>query len=74
MSETKARRLVADGRIHIPDVDRVVVDGDTGRWEVWLEDGHYTCTCDGFLYRRTCSHVEAVRLLTAPPPARWSRR
>lgn len=71
MSHGKAVRLLSTARVHIADVNRVVVDGDTGRRTVTWDDG-WTCDCPAFDHRRTCSHVEAVHLLTSPPPATWT--
>jgi hypothetical protein len=67
----KARRLLATGRVHVPDIVRVVIDGDTGRRTVELHGSQWQCSCEAFEYRHTCSHVDAVALLTAPPPTRW---
>ena len=72
-ADVKAQRLLATGRVHIPDVERVIVDGDSGRWVVTYTDtdGRWECECDAYAYRRDCSHVRAVRLITSPPPADW---
>lgn len=65
----KSARLLYTGRVHVPDVYRVIVDGDTGQRTVTWEQGEWECDCPGYLYRRTCSHVDAVRAVTQPPAA-----
>ena len=67
--KAKPARLLTEGRVHIPDVDRVIVDGDTDQYVVTWRDTEWECSCLGWMYRRTCSHAEAVRAVTQPPKA-----
>jgi uncharacterized Zn finger protein len=64
----KARRLLTEGRVTITRVDGSAVDaivrGDSGFHLVQHRPGSWTCPCDAV--GALCSHVKAVRLVTAP--------
>jgi uncharacterized Zn finger protein len=69
---TKARRLLAEGRVSITRVDGAAVDalvrGDSARLHlVQHRPGWWTCPCDALSVR--CSHVQAVQLVTLVPGA-----
>jgi len=65
--EAKVNRLLADGRVFIrrclPETVRAVVRGDTGVHDVDLHGGRWSCSCQA---RVTCSHLQAVWLVTVP--------
>jgi hypothetical protein len=70
----KADRLLRTGRVHVA-VDTAVITGDTGRHTLWVNDeGLWACDCASYTYRRTCSHIAALRLITMPPPGEWGKR
>jgi hypothetical protein len=65
---SKARRLLSEGRVTItrvngPEVD-AIVHGDSGFYLVRHRPGWWSCPCDAI--GALCSHVQAVRLVTAP--------
>ena len=66
-AESKAKRYLGEGRIVLIRVsdDRVLarVRGDGSVWLVIYESGRWSCPCPA----RTdmCSHLRAVRLVTA---------
>lgn len=70
--EDKAARLLTAGNVHLvtvrPGVVVAHVAGDSGVWDVALQDGRWSCTCPAV---RGCSHLEAVYLVTLPP---WARK
>jgi hypothetical protein len=68
----KAARLLTEGRVHLADVERAVVDGDTGRRLIERHGEAWQCSCPAFSFHHHCSHVAAVAQLTRPPPALWS--
>jgi hypothetical protein len=70
-SADKARRLVTSGRVHVPDVERAVVDGDTGRHVIERHGETWSCDSAAYAYRGSCSHLAAVLKLTSPPPPQW---
>lgn len=61
----KARRYVAEGRVHRVSVrlghQVFEVRGLTGVWHVTLEGDRLSCSCP--LKRGTCSHVTAVAMI-----------
>jgi uncharacterized Zn finger protein len=71
--KAKADRLLTAGNVHLlkvaPDVVVARVHGDSGVWDVRLQDGRWTCTCPAGPH--PCSHYAAVALVTLPP---WVRR
>ncbi len=64
---TKARRLLAEGRVELEEVrGRYVsawVRGETARYQVVHDHGSWLCPCS---CRTICSHVAAVMLVTKP--------
>ena len=70
-AETKARRLLAEGRVRVLwSTDLAVtahVRGDSGVYDVaWTRlPGRWSCTCA--CYGQSCSHVAAVKAITVRP-------
>jgi uncharacterized Zn finger protein len=72
----KARRLLAEGRVRVVDVDvhagtvAAEVRGDSGfTYSVGHgEGGRWSCPCEALGSR--CSHVQAVQLVVAFEPRR----
>jgi len=68
--EAKVARLLADGRVFIrwsaPEHISAVVRGDSGIWDVRLDNGRWSCPCPA---RVTCSHMQAVMAVTVPDRA-----
>ena len=66
-AEAKARRYLGEGRIVLVSVsdDRVLarVRGDGQVWLVMFEGGAWSCSCPAKTDQ--CSHLRAVRLVTA---------
>ena len=64
-AEGKARRLLAEGAVHVhtADENRVTarVRGASGVYDVTWLGGRWSCTCAAY---GRCSHVKAVRLCT----------
>jgi uncharacterized Zn finger protein len=63
---TKARRLLAEGRVRITRVEALrvgaVVRGDSaGLYAVAFHRGRWSCTCEA---RGRCSHIRATQLCT----------
>lgn len=52
------------GSSQIPNYTEHIVTG-SGGFKKYLvlkyEDGSFTCTCDGFHYRKTCRHINEVK-------------
>jgi hypothetical protein len=65
--ETKAHRLLTEGRVHLADVTGGVVDGDGARYTVTWDGAAWVCTCVGYAHRHRCAHATAVALVTRPP-------
>lgn len=65
--EAKVNRLLADGKVFVrwstPEMVAAVVRGDSGIWDVRLDNGRWSCPCPA---RVTCSHMRAVMLVTVP--------
>jgi hypothetical protein len=65
-AETKARRLLIEGRVvvQVCGSDRVkaVVRGDSSSVRLVQYDGSWSCSC---IARWRCSHVRSVQLITA---------
>jgi hypothetical protein len=63
----KAQRLLTTGHVFIrwstPEVVAAAVRGDTGVHDVDLHSGRWSCSCAA---RVTCSHLQAVMLVTVP--------
>ncbi|MEM2904639.1 MAG: SWIM zinc finger family protein [Candidatus Bathyarchaeia archaeon] len=60
----KAERLLRQGRVVPLDESRYNIVGDHGTYLVQVQpDGHASCTCQGFLSKKRCSHVAAVIIL-----------
>jgi uncharacterized Zn finger protein len=73
-----AASLLADGRVEIIErTSRILVaeiDGRRGQRRKIVHDGfRWHCTCPAWHHRRHCSHVEAVKLIAAPPGFRRLR-
>ncbi len=64
---TKAHRYLVEGRVIVTRVsDRVVaarVRGDGAIWDAIYHAGRWSCSCPA---NDRCSHLRAVRLVTAP--------
>lgn len=69
--DTKARRLLGQQRVLLAHVSRhevlAEVTGDGANYTVRFGRGGWYCTCP---CRVLCSHLIAVRLVTAPTPTR----
>lgn len=67
-ASTKARRYLTEGRISLTDVtpDRVrgLVRGDGAIYKAGYQYGQWTCDCPAVTDQ--CSHLRALRLITAP--------
>lgn len=67
--EAKARRYLADGRVHlqlvVPDEVRALVSGSAEHPYLvrWLPRADWRCTCPA---ARTCAHIRAVGIVTSP--------
>jgi len=60
----KAERLLRQGRVTPLDGSRYNIVGDHGTYLVQVQvDGQVSCTCQGFLSKKRCSHVAAVIIL-----------
>jgi hypothetical protein len=68
-SDAKAARLLAAGCLTITHVDDRRIDatcrGDTGTWQLGWEQGRgWRCSCPANTFRRRCSHLGALMLVT----------
>jgi uncharacterized Zn finger protein len=65
--DTKTKRLLTESRVFIrwvtPELVSAMVHGDHGVHQVDLQRGRWSCTCQA---TGTCSHLEAVMLVTVP--------
>jgi uncharacterized Zn finger protein len=63
----KAKRYLGEGRVIVtavgPGSATASVRGDGAVWIVTYSDHEWACTCPN---RTTCTHLRAVRLVTAP--------
>jgi predicted nucleic acid-binding Zn finger protein len=60
----KARKLMDSNRVEHLTEQTYNVIGDHGTYTVVQNyTGKFSCNCPGFLTKRRCSHVAAVRLL-----------
>lgn len=73
--DTKGKRLLGQGRVQLAHVSKDEVDaevtGDGANYRVTFGRGGWYCTCP---CRVLCSHLIAVRLVTAPIPTRGGGR
>lgn len=71
-AETKAKRYLCEGRVilfHVSEGSvRAHVRGDGSVWNAAYDGGAWSCDCPA----RTdqCSHLKALRLITAPEVGR----
>lgn len=68
---TRARRLLIEGRVIVTTAKDDYVAADVrGSGAVHLVEHHpgdgWTCSCPAGQHRRTCAHVEALKLVSAP--------
>jgi len=70
----KARKLAESSRIEFLGNGVYNVVGDHGTYTV-AEDfaGNLSCSCQGFLTKRRCSHALAVMLMAKKKPRRQPR-
>ena len=65
MSETtkkKAKHIVDTHGLQKLDDSTWLVRSSTSPESTSYMVSNYTCECKGYRYRRTCSHIEAVRM------------
>jgi uncharacterized Zn finger protein len=66
-ADTKARRLLTEGRVIVLEAHgrhvEAFVHGDSGVYVVTHSNGWWSCDCP---HHGRCSHVRAVQLVTAP--------
>jgi hypothetical protein len=55
-----ARGAVIDVRPSVEKIYNVTSSDGMTNYEVRNRDGVWSCTCDGFHYRRTCRHIKEI--------------
>ncbi len=68
-ARTKATRYLAEGRVILVSVDRRAVvgkvRGEGAVYTTWWESGEWSCDCPHQARTTFCSHVHALRRVTA---------
>jgi uncharacterized Zn finger protein len=74
-AQTKARRYLTEGRVIVTDAGpghvRATVRGDGTVWTCGFYAGAWRCSCP--VTTDQCSHLHALRLVTAPDLAEHNR-
>jgi hypothetical protein len=65
-AEDKALQLLLEGAVGVtlaqPGRVEALVEGDTTTHRVgWSDIGSWSCDCEASVFRRSCSHIRAVR-------------